>query len=443
MTVSSQHVATSEATAVAPALFSARYRRYALGLLLAVYIVNFTDRQVLAILMEPIKHELQISDSALGFLSGAAFAIFYATLGIPIGRLADRASRRTIIAVCLALWSGMTALSGLVGNFWQLVGARIGVAVGEAGGSPPAHSLISDYFPPAERGRALAIYSLGIPIGILVGFLIGGWVNEWIGWRAAFFVVGLPGPVLAVILRLTLREPPRGLSEPPALAASVPDGPPPTVRDVVGHMWRHHAFRHLSYATAIFAFAAYGVIQWLPSYLIRSFGLSAGQTATGLALILGVVGGIGMFSGGWLADRLGRRDRRWYVWVPAIGMLISGPASVFVYLAADATSALLFLILPMFLSNMWAGPTLSMVQGLSPLRMRATASAVIFFVISIVGLGGGPQAVGLLSDALRGTAGADSVRYALLIVSAAYVWAGLHYLIAGRHLRAGLAAVTP
>ena len=436
MSVSGAETAEGVAAARLHALSSPRYRRYALGILLVVYITNFTDRQILAILMEPIKRDLNLSDTALGFLSGIAFALFYATLGIPIARIADKGSRRNVIAVCLALWSGMTALCGLAQNYWQLVAARVGTAIGEAGGSPPAHSLISDYFPPEERGRALAIYSLGIPIGILVGFLIGGWMDEWLGWRAAFFVVGVPGILLAVVLRLTLHEPPRGLSDPtpaPHRAREVPK-----VRDVARHMWRSPAFRHLSFATAIFAFPAYGVVQWLPSYFIRSYGLTPGQTATALALIIGVVGGAGMYFGGWLADRLGRRDRRWYVWVPAISMLVSWPFGLGVYLASDARTALIFLLFPMFVSNMWAGPTLSMVQGLSPLRTRAMASAIIFFIINIIGLGGGPQAVGLLSDALRPHVGAESVRYALLIVSTAYLWAGIHYLIAGRSLRAEL-----
>lgn len=418
------------------ALASRSYRRYALGILLVVYIVNFTDRQILAILMEPIKRDLNLSDTALGFLSGIAFAAFYATLGIPIAKIADRGSRRNVIAICLVLWSGMTALCGLAQTYWQLVLARVGTAVGEAGGSPPAHSLISDYFPPEERGRALAIYSLGIPIGILVGFLIGGWISQWIGWRAAFFVVGLPGLALAVALRLTLREPPRGQSEfapAPERAEDIP-----SLGAVIGLMARSPAYRHLMLATALFAFAAYGVVQWMPSYLIRSYHLGPGQTATALALIIGGVGGLGMFCGGVLADRLGRRDRRWYVWVPGLAMLASAPLGIGIYGASSSAAALTFLILPMFLTNMWAGPTLSMIQGLSPLRSRAMASAITFFVINIIGLGGGPQAVGLLSDWLKPAVGAESVRYALLIVSAFYIWAGVHYLLAGRTLRTEL-----
>jgi MFS family permease len=418
-----------------PGLFSEATRRYALGVLIVVYTFNFIDRQILSILMEPIKQDLGLSDTQLGLLSGFAFAAFYATLGIPIARYADRSNRRNLIALALAVWSAMTAVSGLAQNFWHLLIARIGVGVGEAGCSPPAHSMIADYYPAERRATALGLYSLGIPVGILFGFLAGGWINEFFGWRVAFFVVGIPGVLLAIVMRMTVKEPPRGMAEGRASTAAQP-----SIGDTFRYLWAKRAFRHLAFGGALTAFVGYGVTSWMPSFLIRSHGMSTGEIGTWLGLILGIPGGIGIVAGGWLADRLGARDQRWYMWLVAVALLACVPFSVGVYLAPTALLALLFLIIPVALGNFYQATTFSQVQGLSTLKMRAVAAAVLLFILNIIGLGLGPQVTGILSDALRPQFGDESLRYSLLICGFANIWAAWHYYLAGKYLKEDLAA---
>ena len=410
-------------------LFSPATRNYALGVLVVVYTFNFIDRQILSILLEPIKLELGLSDTALGLLTGFAFALFYATLGIPIARYADKNNRRNLIALALAIWSGMTALSGLAQNFWQLLAARIGVGVGEAGCSPPAHSMIADYFPAENRATALGIYSLGIPVGILFGFLAGGWLNEFFGWRVAFFVVGIPGLILAVLVRFTLAEPTRGMAE-----GRVDSGEQPGVMETFRFMWRKKSFRHLAFGGALTAFVGYGLVTWVPSFLVRSHGMETGEIGTWLGLILGIPGGIGIAAGGWMADKLGSRDTRWYLWVVSVALLIGAPFAFGVYLSDSALAALLFLIVPVALGNFYQATTFSQTQGLATLRMRAVAAAVLLFIINIIGLGAGPQAVGIVSDLLSKSYGQDSLRYSLLIFSFFNIWSAYHFYVAGKYL---------
>ncbi|NJN53183.1 MAG: MFS transporter [Gammaproteobacteria bacterium] len=414
--------------------FNADTRRYVLGVLVVVYTFNFIDRQILSILLEPIKAELGLSDTQLGLLSGFAFAAFYATLGIPIARLADRGNRRNLIAVALTIWSGFTALSGLAQNFWHMLIARIGVGVGEAGCSPPAHAMISDYYPVEGRATALGIYSLGIPVGILFGFLAGGWINEFFGWRMAFFVVGVPGVILALIMRFTVAEPPRGMAE-----GRTAEAVQPGVVDTFRVLMSKPSFRHLAFGAALTAFVGYSFITWIPSFLIRSHGMTTGEVGTWLGLILGIPGGIGIALGGYLADRLGGRDTRWYLWVVAVALLIGVPFAVAVFMVDSASAALALLCLPVMLGNFYQATTFSQTQGLVGLRMRAVAAAVLLFIINIIGLGAGPQAVGILSDLLAADYGGESLRFALLAVSLVNVWAALHYYLGGRHLAADLA----
>ncbi|HCC45011.1 MAG TPA: MFS transporter [Gammaproteobacteria bacterium] len=410
-------------------LFSPATRNYALGVLVVVYTFNFIDRQILSILLEPIKLELGLSDTALGLLTGFAFALFYATLGIPIARYADKNNRRNLIALALAIWSGMTALSGLAQNFWQLLAARIGVGVGEAGCSPPAHSMIADYFPAENRATALGIYSLGIPVGILFGFLAGGWLNEFFGWRVAFFVVGIPGLILAVLVRFTLADPTRGMAE-----GRIDSGEQPGVIETFRFMWRKKSFRHLAFGGALTAFVGYGLVTWVPSFLVRSHGMETGEIGTWLGLILGIPGGIGIAAGGWMADKLGNRDTRWYLWVVSVALLIGAPFAFGVYLSDSALAALLFLIVPVALGNFYQATTFSQTQGLATLRMRAVAAAVLLFIINIIGLGAGPQAVGIVSDLLSKSYGQDSLRYSLLIFSFFNIWSAYHFYVAGKYL---------
>lgn len=412
-----------------PSVFSPAARQYALGVLVVVYTFNFIDRQILSILLEPIKQDLGLSDSALGLLTGFAFALFYATLGIPIARYADKGNRRNLIALALAIWSAMTALSGLAQNFWQLLAARIGVGVGEAGCSPPAHSMIADYFPAHKRATALGIYSLGIPVGILFGFLAGGWLNEFFGWRVAFFVVGVPGILLAILVRYTLREPARGMAE-----GRVDQVEQPGIKETFQFMWRKRSFRHLAFGGALTAFVGYGVVTWVPSFLIRSHGMETGEVGTWLGLILGIPGGIGIALGGYMADKLGARDTRWYLWIVSVALLAGVPFAFGVYLSDSALAALLFLIMPIALGNFYQATTFSQTQGLATLRMRSVAAAVLLFILNIIGLGAGPQAVGIVSDLLNPTYGQESLRYSLLIFSFVNIWSAYHYYIAGKYL---------
>jgi MFS family permease len=415
-------------------LYSTGYLRYALGLLCVVYVVNFVDRQVLAILLQSIKRDLQLSDLQLGLLSGTAFGLFYATLGIPIARLADRFSRKGVIAISIAIWSGMTALCGSASGFAALLVYRVGVGVGEAGGSPPAHSIISDYFPPERRATALGIFSLGVPLGILVGFLAGGWLDQTLGWRLAFVVVGLPGLLVAALVALTLREPPRGLSE----QLQAPPGPAPTAAQVIRFLWRLRSFRHLSLGSALYAFVGYSVTTWAPSFLARSHGMEQGEIGTWLALIIGIGGGLGIYLGGRLADHFSARDPRGRLWVPTVALLLSFPFGFVIYTTSNTTLALALFTIPAFLGLMYQAPAFAVTQSLATPQMRSTAAAVLLFVINIIGLSLGPLLTGALSDALEPRLGDDSLRYALLIVSLALAWSAFHFHRAGRTLVADL-----
>ena len=328
-------------------------------------------------------------------------------------------------------------LCGMAANYWQLLAARIGVGIGEAGGSPPSHSLIADYVPVEGRSTALGIYSLGVSIGILFGFLAGGWLDEFFGWRTAFLVVGLPGILLAIILRLTLKEPPRGHSE----GGLKTDEDHPTVAEVVRHLWTQRSFRHIALASALHAFVGYGVIQWIPSFLHRSYDMPTWEIGSWLAPIIGIGGGLGSVVGGILADKLAKRDIRWQMWISALGLFIGAPFTIGVYMSPDPYVSLAFLTVPIVIIAVYHGPVYAMTQGLAPLRMRAVAAAVLLFVTNIIGLGFGPQAVGILSDLLKPTFGIDSLRYALFAVSSLYLWSGLHYMLAARTLREDLARV--
>lgn len=415
------------------ALSSAK-RTYILIVLVAVYTINFVDRQILSILLEPIKMEMGFSDSALGFLTGFGFALFYATLGIPIALLADRSNRRNLIALALAIWSAMTALSGTVQNFWQLAAARFGVGVGEAGCSPPSHSIIADLYPQETRATALGVYALGIPLGVLTGFVIGGWVNQFFGWRAAFFVVGIPGLFLALLVRLTVPEPTRGMSESRQAEAATP-----SIWQVIHYLRKSPAFIHMALGGSLTAFVGYGIFSWVPSFLIRSHGMTTGEVGTWLGLILGIPGGIGILLGGILADRFGQKDTRWYLWVVAVALVCSFPFAVGVYLSSSATACLLFLIMPVALGNFYQATTFSQTQGLVQLRMRAVAAAILLFIFNIVGLGLGPQAIGIVSDLLAPQLGKESLRYSLLMFSTLNIWGAIHYYKAGKFLATDLA----
>jgi MFS family permease len=414
---------------------SARARHYALVLLTVVYAFNFIDRQLLAILQESVKLDLGLSDSQLGLLAGFAFALFYASAGIPIARWADHSNRRNIVAAAVFTWSFMTAISGAVQNYTQLLLARIGVGVGEAGGSPPSHSIISDIFPPEKRASAIGFYSTGVNIGILFGFLLGGWINEYFGWRWAFVVVGIPGILLAVLVRFTLREPIRGLAEQRATTAD--DTP---FLGVLALLWQRRSFRHMALAAALNAFVGYSSASWTASFMIRSYGMSTGELGTWLAIISGVLGAIGVFCGGLVADKLGPRDQRWYMWVPCLAGIIAIPFIALTYIVSGPYWALAMSVIPGLLQNVYLGNTIAMTHGLVGLRMRALASAVLFLILNLIGMGLGPLLVGMLSDYLQPELGQHSLRQAMLyLLPIVMTWSTVHFFLASRSLREDLA----
>ena len=418
-----------------PSLVSPAARRYTMVVLTVVYVFNFVDRQILAILLPSIRDEFLVNDSVLGFLAGTAFAIFYATLGVPIALLADRWNRRNLIAIALTIWSGMTAMSGMAANIWQLSLARIGVGIGEAGCSPPAHSMISDLYPPEQRSTAMGFYTLGISTGIALAYLGGGWVAQNIGWRAAFYIVGVPGLLLAVVVRFTLTEPVRGASE-----NRQDSGAHPSVADVFKFLLARRSFIHMAVAAGLSAFVGYAVVSFFPSFLVRSFDMEIAAIGKWLGWILGIAGGIGFFGGGLLADHFGRSKRRNALWLIAAMMLVTAAFEVAVFLAPSAAWTLIIFIVPAATSNIYLAPVLAQTQSLVGLRMRGVASALVLLIINLIGLGLGPLAVGFVSDLLAPQFADESMRYSLLIICAVFLpWAACHYYLAGKSIDADLA----
>jgi MFS family permease len=381
-------------------------------MLTLVYVFNFIDRQLLVILQESIKKELHLSDTQLGLLSGFTFAIFYVTLGIPIASLADKRNRRNIVAMSLGLWSVMTALSGMARNFIQLLLARIGVGVGEAGGSPPAHAMISDYFKPEKRATALSIYSTGIYIGILVGFLMGGYLNQHLGWRTAFFALGIPGIIFSFLFYTTVKEPRRGATDSNDALVNKAH----SLGEVLRFLYSTKTFVYLALATGLHVFCIYGLVNWAPSFLSRLHGMKNSEIGVLLGLIFGIGGGIGTFAGGWLTDYFGKRDKRWYLKIPAYAIIAS------IFFAAGALFlqnnffSVVCLGLCASLHSMYLGPSIAVVHSLVPASMRALSSAILFLVLNLIGLGFGPMVVGMISDFLAPSLGPESLRWAMSII---------------------------
>lgn len=384
------------------------YRRYVLFMLMIVYTFNFIDRQILVILQEHIKADLDLSDTQLGLMTGFAFAVFYVVMGLPIARLADRSNRRNIITIALTVWSGMTAISGFAQNYWHLLLARIGVGIGEAGGSPPAHAMISDYYPPEERATALSIYSTGIYVGIMVGFLAGGYIADTFGWRYAFFIVGLPGILLAVIVRLTVKEPPRGLND-----TEAPD--PVPIGEVAKHFTSHKTMVLVALGCATAAFIGYGNGNFMPAYLARLHGMTTTDIGILLSISIGVGGMIGTFASGYIADWLGKKDIRWYAWLPASAGIVAVPLGLSVLISPSIEFITVALFLANVFNTIYLGPSIAVCHSLSKPAMRALVSAILFFVLNLIGLGLGPLFVGILSDYFTALHGNEGIRYALLI----------------------------
>ncbi len=406
-----------------------------MAVLVVVYTFNFIDRQILSILLPAIKSEFVLNDWVLGFISGSAFALFYATLGIPIALIADRWNRRNLIALSLLIWSCMTALSGTAANITQLTLARIGVGIGEAGCSPPAHSIISDYYPPKQRSSAMGIYSLGISAGIMIAYLAGGWVVQNIGWREALLIVGLPGILLAVVVRFTVKEPPRGMSE-----GLVDGGERASVLSVARLLASRTSFIHMSLGAGLASFGGYAVANFFPSFLVRSHGMNPAEIGVYLGLILGIAGGLGFAGGGYVADHLGRHRQRSALWGVSAAMLLGWLFLFPIYLLDDSKLIIGLFIVPTIFSNFYLATTFAQTQGLVGLRMRGVAAALVLFIINIIGLGLGPLMTGMLSDYLAADFGQDSMRYALLVVGGVVgPWSAFHYYKAGQSIEADLA----
>lgn len=436
---------------------SKSYRAYVLGALLVVYTFNFIDRILISIVQEPIKEEFGISNFQLGLLGGPAFAVLYTLMGIPIARFAERANRISIVAAGTALWSIMTAACGFAGNFLQLTLARIGVGIGEAACVPPSHSAISDYFPANRRATALAIFSLGIPIGSALAAVGGGWLTATFDWRMAFWLLGAPGVLVAILVKLTVKEPPR------QGVATTPPSFGETLRALAGKA----SFWHIAFGGALISFVGYGSAQFLVSHMVRNYNLGAtlGEEIAAASLAFGIIGGIsaalGTFLGGFLADRLAPRHPHVNSWLPALGMAFAVPLYALSFLQTEFMAAFAFLMLAPVAHYLYLGPMYAVTQGVSQPRTRATSTALLLLIINLIGYGLGPPFVGAANDffasgllaeggltltqcdprtvapenaAACGAAQATGLRYALGLLLIFLVWAAFHFLAAGRTL---------
>jgi MFS family permease len=409
---------------------------------------NYVDRQVLALVLQSIKTDLNVSDTQLGFLSGIAFAAFYAVMGIPIARLADRGDRVKIISITAAVWSVFVAMCGATASFAQLFLIRVGVAVGEAGCIPPAQSLLSEFFPRAERARAFAIYSLGIPLSVILGGFLAGWINQYFGWRATFVMVGCPGVVLSLLAWFLLREPRRfghrgsaPGSSAVQLAAGLPAREPiiiappaqQSLKDTVWILAQNATFRHLLFAQIVLYFFLYGVVvQWQPTFFIRTFALSTGEIGTWQLLSWALMGTIGMYAGGAIVHRFMANNERLQLRLMAITISIYGMLNILIYLSSHRYWALGLTVIAAPFYNCIFGPMYAVTQSVVPGRFRAIAVALTQFFANLIGMGLGGLAVGMLSDALTATRGSAALGYALLCLSPGFFWVAIHFWLASR-----------
>lgn len=427
---STENVETLVATGAAPhTLYSSFYRNYVLTILFLSASIGFLHVQLLAILMEPIRADLGFSDTQLGFLTGIAFAVVQLFAAIPMGRLADMGNRRLIVGASIAIWSTITSLTGYATSFASMAAARLSLAAGQSGMGPASYSLISDYFPPQRRATAISIFSIGGSAGIFVALMAGGWMNDVFGWRQTFLLMGLPGIALAVLFVLTVREPPREAHGTDATAE-----PHLPIGETLRTLWRIRSYRHFCLASGIGGMVGMATLTWNPAFFIRSHGLSVGEVGAYLAVVNGLMGGVGVLLGGILADRLAVRDVRWYAWLPSIAMAGSWPFYIAVYLMPSWQGAMALLLMPVLFGFFYVGPAGAMTQTLVPVRMRAMSAAIFMFVTTLISMGGGPQLAGILSDQMTPTYGAESLRYALLIMTIAFPWGALHLYLAAHSI---------
>jgi len=416
---------------------SSGYRYLVLFLLFVVYTFNFLDRQIISILAIPIKEEMGLSDAQLGLLGGIAFAALYSTLGVPIAWLADRWNRTWIMTIALTFWSGFTALSGLAQNFTQLFLARMGVGIGEAGGVAPAYSLVADYFPPKLRARALAVYSLGIPVGSAFGVVAGahiaaGVFSENFDWRTAFIIVGLAGVAIAPIFKLLVREPKRGQHD--SVSQQKAAEKKPSFGAVLKVLSKKPSFWFLVFGASCASMMGYGIFFWIPSFFARSFGLTLLETSWAFGGTIFASGILGIMAGGVLSDRLGEKNKAMYAIVPAIAFLATTPFYVGAVMSPNVWMAIALFFIPTGLGLAWLGPALSCFQHLVPPNMRSVASSIFLLINNLIGIGVGVYVLGKLSTVLQPTFGDESLRYSILIGSVLYLVAAGLFFMASKHL---------
>ncbi len=420
---------TEDALSFSP---SRAYSNYVLGLLVCVAAFNLLDRQIFGMLIEPIKAEFDVPDTWIGLLTGFTYAVFYSIAGIPIARWADRGVRRSIVALGLLVWSGLTLASGFAQSFLALVVARIGVGVGEAAGTPPSHSIISDYFPPERRATALATMSVGSALGVMMSYFAGGWLTELYGWRVVLIAFGFPGMLLAILIRFTLREPPRGRFDRTQAEETA------SLREALRFLLRKKSYRHLIIGASLHSFAFTGAAFWYPSFLVRVHGLGTGEIGTALALSSSAMSALGIYVGGRLADALGARDLRWYMWVPAIGSITSVPFAILFLFMPNPTAAFACLAPAAFLTGLAVPGMHAVTQGLAKPSMRSLASAINLLMLSLIGMGLGPTIVGILNDLLAPRFQGEAIRYSLAIIAITSIWSGIHKWLSARTLRQDL-----
>ncbi len=406
-------------------------RYYVLALLTIIYALNFLDRTIFNVLIEPIKKEFALSDTTMGLLAGFGFVLFYSLLGIPIARMADRLNRRNIVALAFAFWSAMTYLCGLASSVTTLAMARIGVGVGESAGTPASQSMIADLFDKNERPRALGIYAIGTYLGVFLGYFIGGYVDQHYGWRMAFFTAGLPGIALAAVLWLTISEPKRG-----AMAETFKAEPiGPTLRFLLSQP----SFVIVLVGFCLTTYTNYATAVWIPPFLARIHHLTSAEIGTYAGTFKGLAGMAGTLIGGLVVAQIGRRDDRWKLWAPAIMSGLAGPVFALCMLTQSFTLMVATLALTSFMVGFHLGPIFAIAQTVAKPSMRALASALVLLTATCFGQGVGPLAVGMINDALKGSYGVDAVRYSLLSAAVTTTLGALLFVWAARWIRSDIA----
>lgn len=415
---------------------SPAYRTYVLVIMTLVYVVNYLDRQILGILVPQIKVEFHLTNEAIGILTGPVFAVVYATLAMPLAIFADRLNRRNVIAVSLAAFSAMTVVCGYAVQYWQLLVARFGTGIGEAGTSPSINSVLSDLYPPEKRASALSFYSAGLNVGLLIGFFGGGWIAEHYGWRHAFLAAGFPGLALVFVILATVREPERGASE------NLKDkGEAPGFWTSVVYLFRQPSFLWIGLGGAMSAFGGYAGLAFLPLFFKLSHHMTPSQTGLALALLTGIGGAVGTYLAGAIADHFAKKNVRWLMYVPIIAAFLAVPFAPIFYLSDNLPIALAAGIIPTMMGAAFLGPCYAAIQGLSPLRMRAQSTAILLFVLNILALSFGPLTVGILSDVLEPVLGPSALRVSLMVGIVTGLLGAFCYWQASKTLKADIARV--